>query len=208
MEIIEKTDYNNEIPIITEEDKKVYINKKIVLDEGKTFNYLYKDFLLPTLNNLNNDISVGLKNIPEGETIPEDNARLIKTIKDFVLQADIYELYKDFTNWSGNLVFNFNGEPDWIKLRDEEYIKKLPPIEIASLERNILKINSSGSVLNDTLKTNNEESKYLFSKDSNIKEYKNRVSALLECVRAIIKNVNVSTTLQGIIDATNVVSGY
>jgi hypothetical protein len=56
MEIIEKTKYNNEIPIITEEDKKIYINKKIVLDEGKTFNYLYKDFLLPALNSLNNDI--------------------------------------------------------------------------------------------------------------------------------------------------------
>lgn len=208
MEIIEKTKYNNEIPIITEEDKKIYINKKIILDEGKTFNYLYKDFLLPTLNSLNNDIQSGLKSIPEGETIPEDNTRLIETIKEFVLQADIYELYKGFTNWSGSLVFNFNGEPNWIKLRDEEYIKRLPPIEIASLERNILKINNSGSVLDDTLKTNKEESKYLFSKDSNIKEYKNRVSALLECVRAIIKNVNVSATLQGIIDATATVSQY
>ena len=205
MEIIENTNYNNEIPIITEEDKNnIYINKRIITD--KDLNYLYNDFLLPLLWTLHRDIQAGLVN-EKGSVISADNTRLITTIKSFVLQADNYELYKNFTNWSGTKFFNIPDEPKWDKIRDE-YIKKLPPVEIASLERNIIKINSAGTVLDSTLNTNNEEARYLFSINSNVKEYKNRVQALLSSVRAMIKNVNASTTLQGIIDAVSTLSPY
>ena len=52
--------------------------------------------------------------------------------------------------------------------------------------------------LNKFLESDNEEDWFNKVKEmcdtlgyaSNIKEYKNRVSALLECVRAIIKNIN------------------
>ena len=113
MEIIENTNYNNEIPIITEEDKNIYTNKKIVID--KDLNYLYKDFLLPSLQTLEKDIEAGLKN-EKDNIISADNTRLIKTIKSFVLQADKYELYKNFTNWSGTKFFDIPSEPEWDKM--------------------------------------------------------------------------------------------
>jgi hypothetical protein len=65
----------------------------------------------------------------------------------------------------------------------------------------------SGNAFADSLIRTNEEW-YLFSKENNIKEYKNRLSAVLTTVRAIIKNVNASATLQGIIGATTSISGY
>ena len=144
-------------------------------------------FLLPSLQTLEKDIEAGLKN-EKDNIISADNTRLIKTIKSFVLQADKYELYKNFTNWSGTKFFDIPPKPEWDKIRDG-YIKKLPPVEIASLERNIIKINSAGTILDGTLNTNNEEAKYLFSIDSNVKEYKDSQNQIYECYYLMATNL-------------------
>lgn len=200
MEVIENSQYNG-IDILTEEEKKIYTQKQISFNKDPE--YIYLDFVKPKLESLYRDIQVGLGDATQ---IDQSQDRLIETVKEFVLEVDIYELFSSFTNWSGNLIFDFSEEQDWKTIRDN-YIKILPAIEIANLERNILKINMSGNAFADSLIRTNEEW-YLFSKENNIKEYKNRLSAVLTTVRAIIKNVNTSATLQGIIGATTSISGY
>jgi hypothetical protein len=83
----------------------------------------------------------------------------------------------------------------------------LPAIEIANLKRNILKINLSGNVLEGVLIRTNEEY-YLFSKEKNIKEYKIRLAEVLKAIRAFIRNINLSATLDGIINETRTYSAY
>ena len=199
MEIIENTKYNN-IDILTEEDKQKYDNKKI--EFYKQPQYLYDNFIKPRLESLYNDIQVGLN----GNTqIAADNTKLIESVQEFVLEADNYELYLNFKNWSNSKVFNLSNEQDWRVIRDN-YIKMLPAIEIANLKRNILKINLSGNVLEEVLIRTNEYY-YLFSKETNIKEYKIRLAEVLKAIREFIKNINVSATLEGII-GTTIYSGY
>ena len=199
MEIIENTKYNN-IDILTEEDKQRYDSKKI--EFYKQPQYLYDNFIKPRLESLYNDIQIGL----HGNTqIAADNTKLIESVQEFVLEADNYELYLNFKNWSNSKVFDLSNEQDWCIIRDN-YIKMLPAIEIANLKRNILKINLSGNVLEEVLIRTNEYY-YLFSKETNIKEYKIRLAEVLKAIREFIKNINASATLEGIIGTTTY-SGY
>jgi hypothetical protein len=90
------------------------------------------------------------------KTISGEDIRLINTVKDFILYADIYELYSGFKNFGDSLIFNIPTSPNWMEIRDS-YIKMLPASEIANLERLVLKINVNGSILDNSFNTNDEE---------------------------------------------------
>lgn len=196
MEIIENTKYND-LDILTETDKQNYTNKTIIFYKEDQ-QYLYDTFVKTKLESLYNDIQIGLK---DDTHIASDNIKMIQTIQEFVLEADNYELYLGFKNWSNSNIFDLSGERDWRVIRDN-YIKMLPAIEITNLKRNILKINTSGNILDSELIRTNEQN-YLFTQETNIKEYKNRLEEVLKAIRAFIKNITASSELDGIIATTN-----
>lgn len=208
MEIIENTDYNG-VQLIPEKDLDAY--QKRILDMSLyNYNIIYPSLILPRLNTLKADIDAELKNTDN--KVEEDNIKLIKTIQEFVLEADNYELFLNFKNYGNDKVLNIPTDKNWNEIRDN-YIKLLPAVEITKLERNILKIINNGNILEGALKTSesetspNEEPWYLFSYETNIKEYKNRLSTLISLVRDLIKNIDIDNDLLKIIGATSSTMG-
>lgn len=200
MEIIENTVYNNVTDIITDEEvEQKYLKRSI--DQAETLKYIYDDFILPKIQNLNNDIIAGIKNIED--TIDSSNTKLINTIKEFVLEVDLYELLLNFKNFGNTIIFdNISTNPDWREIRDG-YIDMLPILEVEKLERYILKINTAGDIIDSDLEKNNEEPWYLFTKETNMMEYRSRLKLVLDFTRVLLENVEVSENLNDIIDATS-----
>lgn len=213
MEAIEKTKYKDVTWIIDPETvEEEYPNRQ--LTSPSSLSYLYNS-IATRINSLNNNITTALLelNLKEDELISIDDTKLIKTIQEFVLEVDNYELFMTFCNFTNTKVFNIAQNDEWIEAR-ENYIKKLPLTERGKLERNILKINlTADDIQSDLIKgdevVENKEPWYLFSMDTNLPEYRNRVLYLLEAIRAIIKTYDtVKESLDQIIEVTNGVSEY
>jgi hypothetical protein len=107
MEIIENTKYNG-VDILTSEDLKKYTHKQINID--KDINYIYTDLVEPKLISLRNDIDIALNG---ATSVDSGNNSLIKAIKEFVLEADTYELFYEFKNWGNKKIFNISNNPNW-----------------------------------------------------------------------------------------------
>lgn len=208
MEIIENTPYNG-IEIITEEDLKGYPQRELDLTLYP-YNQIYSSLMASRLLMLENDIIKGLDQA--GGKVTEDNVKLIKIIQEYVLEVDNYELLLGFKNYQGenaSPVLNIPINTRWIENRDT-FIRNLPPSEMIKLERNILKINVSGEELEQVLKMGEEENEepwYLFSEETNIKEYKKRLVLLLDVIRAVIKNTDLSEDIDELLNMTDISRG-
>lgn len=214
MEVIENTKYNNVTNIINPETVNTdYPNRFI--ENVQNLAYIYTSLVLPKLRRLRRDVETALDELPEEALITLEDVKVIKLIKDFILEVDTHELLMNFCNFNGdNKVFNIsNNNPNWLDLR-ENYMDKLPLSERSKVKRNILKINLKGDDINSQLNKgkddeNEEETKepwYLFSPSTNFNEYRNRVFYLLEIVRKIIKK-HATVPIEDLEEVINITDG-
>lgn len=192
METIEETLYNNEFLIITPEDLENFSSRVIENINTKIYETVCNNLIIKKIDNLLKELQSA--DIDTIEIINEEDSTLISLVQDFVLEVDNLQLFREFKNFGKTTVFDISK--NYNDLRDE-YIKKLPAAAILTLQRNILKINSSGNALEGKIHKNGEEEQYLFSKDKNnefynIKEYKVRIGFVLDIIRDIIKNIDVN----------------
>ena len=210
METIEKTKYNDEIPILTEEDLLNYSGKALDIQDINLYEVeVCENLIIKKLDKLIQELDDA--ELEDIDIIKEDNTEIIALIQEFVLEADNHQLFKEYKNFGENIVFNIPG--DYTALR-KKYIDKLPATAILTLKRNILKINSEGqNTLEGKIEKNKEEEYYLFSKDResefyNIKEYKIRLKFLLDVIRNTIECIDVDPNDVNAIISTGKYKGF
>lgn len=212
MEIIEDPSGYKGEPIIPSDELSNYAGRILnIEDNEELYEQVYDEQILTKLQNLLGNLqSLGIDSM---EQVTEENQTLLNLLQEFILEADNYDLYTDFTNFKTGFISLNGGQNDYGAIRDN-YLTKIPATILITLKRNILIIDSSSggntSSSKDVFWRMNEEL-YLFSDDKktgecyNIEEYKNRISALLTIARAIKNNVIASNSedLTNLINITN-----
>lgn len=194
-------------PILTEDDLKNYPNRKLednIID--KTFDY-YTD-MTSKLNRLiveiiaywpevkdayNSNPSIGtvINKIKElNIQATGDQERLISVIKQFIVDTDKLQMFKEFTNWTGSPIFTtFGAVQSYIDLREIFLTQVLPASALTGLDRPLLIFNANTENENKDFKTNGEQPWYLMSRldtdgiYKDAKAYKVRLEWLLKHIR-------------------------